>query len=987
MAGDAGDSVGYPHYYSDQASEVIQGYFVPDSGWPTTLSLSQLQNGGSFTAISPGRLYFHSTMSPSYSDKRGGYVFTVTLDATVPNVVGMTKSEATSAITAAGLVVGTTTYTYSNTAPFGQVFAQSPVAGTSVALGSVVNLTVSTAVTVPNVVGMTKSEATSAITAAGLVVGTTSYEYSDAEPPGQVIAQNPVAGTSIDMSLAVDLIISSAPCDLVDGGEATRSFAPRAIAAGQLLEVKTQVRNRGDATSGSFRVDFYASLDRTITSNDYSLGTYNLSSIPKGGASMFTWSGAFPASVPGGTYYVGWIIDAGNQVTETNENNNTAYKEAYQITVQGGGPGPGVDGADLAVAPASGGSFSGPIGGPFVPQHKTYTLTNTGNALLSWRATATQSWVTFSRSSGILAAGAKTYVNVSVHAGAIGEGTYMATLTFTNQTNGKGTTGRSLTLAIGGGASTTGAIIHVDDDAPADPGPGNSDISDPAENGSPEHPFDRVQEGIDSATDGDTVLVLPGLYLGGIDLGGKAIVVTSLLGIDPNAPEALGSIDCTMIDALGGGPVATFANGEGPDCVLKGLTLIGGEARSGGGILCESSSPTISHCVIAGNRATRYGGGGGGVDCYRSSATFVNCTIADNYAGEPGGGVTCEQSDITFASCIIWGNAPDALSVTSGEAPSVRYCDVEGGWLGTDNIDVNPGFTWPGHWALISNLHVPVDPATPGAVWMHGDYHLQSRSGRFDPVAKNWTTDPTDSPCIDAGDPTSVWSTEPAPNGGRINIGAYGGTAEAGKSGEASTRVLTFDDITSAETAWIPGDYGGFLMWDTFVAGKARLWGGSGYHNGLVSGDYVAYNGNGNPAEISGPSFNIIGAYFTAAWNDGLNIDIEGYRDGAQVYTYTAVVDTSGPSWVQLDFANVDRVRFTSYGGTHNPQFSLRGTQFAMDDMSYWVNAPDHGFASNVLPPHASAERFTIDQERSVAPWLAGTNQGGLSTSIPEASE
>jgi hypothetical protein len=38
------------------------------------------------------------------------------------------------------------------------------------------------------------------------------------------------------------------------------------------------------------------------------------------------------------------------------------------------------------------------------------------------------------------------------------------------------------------------------------------------------------------------------------------------------------------------------------------------------------------------------------------------------------------------------------------------------------------------------------------------------------------------SPCIDAGDPNGSIGWEPFPNGGVINMGAYGGTAEASKS-------------------------------------------------------------------------------------------------------------------------------------------------------------------------------------------------------------
>lgn len=68
----------------------------------------------------------------------------------------------------------------------------------------------------------------------------------------------------------------------------------------------------------------------------------------------------------------------------------------------------------------------------------------------------------------------------------------------------------------------------------------------------------------------------------------------------------------------------------------------------------------------------------------------------------------------------------------------------------------------------------------------NGDYHLKSQYGRWDGSA--WVTDVTHSPCIDAGDPSSDYSSEPSDgNGGRVNVGAYGNTAEASKSLGSST--------------------------------------------------------------------------------------------------------------------------------------------------------------------------------------------------------
>ena len=63
-----------------------------------------------------------------------------------------------------------------------------------------------------------------------------------------------------------------------------------------------------------------------------------------------------------------------------------------------------------------------------------------------------------------------------------------------------------------------------------------------------------------------------------------------------------------------------------------------------------------------------------------------------------------------------------------------------------------------------------------------GDYHLKSQVGRWEAGSGSWVIDEVTSPCIDAGDPNSPVGDEPEPNGGRINMGAYGGTAEASKS-------------------------------------------------------------------------------------------------------------------------------------------------------------------------------------------------------------
>jgi subtilisin family serine protease len=130
--------------------------------------------------------------------------------------------------------------------------------------------------------------------------------------------------------------------------------------------------------------------------------------------------------------------------------------------------------------------------------------------------------------------------------------------------------------------------IYVDDDAAGDPGPGDSEVSDPEENGTEAHPFDMIQEAIDVALDGDTVVVGMGTYYESIDFKGKRITVRSV------APGDSAVVAGTVIDGGDSGRVVTFASGEGPETVLSGFTIFGGEV----GIYCYGSSPVISNCVV-----------------------------------------------------------------------------------------------------------------------------------------------------------------------------------------------------------------------------------------------------------------------------------------------------------------------------------------------------------------------------------------------------
>lgn len=182
-------------------------------------------------------------------------------------------------------------------------------------------------------------------------------------------------------------------------------------------------------------------------------------------------------------------------------------------------------------------------------------------------------------------------------------------------------------------------------------------------------------------------------------------------------------------------------------------------------------NPVLVGCVFAGNVAN---GHGGAICNDQSSPSLTNCTFAGNTA-ESGGGIYSENgSAVSLSNCILWFDTPDELQ-NENATTTVVFSNVQGGGEGKGNIDADPRFA---------------DPNS-------SDYHLKSQAGRYDANEGRWMTDEVTSVCIDAGDPMDPIGPEPFPNGGIINMGAYGGTAEASKSyfGKPPCEIIIAGDI------------------------------------------------------------------------------------------------------------------------------------------------------------------------------------------------
>lgn len=138
--------------------------------------------------------------------------------------------------------------------------------------------------------------------------------------------------------------------------------------------------------------------------------------------------------------------------------------------------------------------------------------------------------------------------------------------------------------------------------------------------------FPSIQEGIDNAVDGDTVLVSSGTYVEMIDFKGKAILLTSVAGTES-----------TVIDGDNAGTVVSFVSGEDTTSVIRGFTIRNGLASyQGGGILCQASSPIIWNNLIVNNltQAEFFPGAslGGGIFCGDASPLIKDNIIVCNLA-------------------------------------------------------------------------------------------------------------------------------------------------------------------------------------------------------------------------------------------------------------------------------------------------------------------------------------------------------------------
>jgi predicted outer membrane repeat protein len=222
-----------------------------------------------------------------------------------------------------------------------------------------------------------------------------------------------------------------------------------------------------------------------------------------------------------------------------------------------------------------------------------------------------------------------------------------------------------------------------------------------------------IQAGIDSASAGDTVLVMCGKYYEhDISLKSK-VYLTSETGLT----------DCATIDAQGLGRI--FYCNLVHDAAIVGFTAANGvmHVYGGGGMYCRESTIEVTNCTFSDNYADFYGGGvdvymgspvftdcvfsgnticdsiwaqGGGVHAAKGFPIFIRCDFLDNSAaGASGGGLAYEAwgDSVTLIDCVFERNIAG-----SGAGAILCYfsspCSISGCTFRDNDAEMNGGALW-----------------------------------------------------------------------------------------------------------------------------------------------------------------------------------------------------------------------------------------------------------------------------------------------------
>ncbi len=217
------------------------------------------------------------------------------------------------------------------------------------------------------------------------------------------------------------------------------------------------------------------------------------------------------------------------------------------------------------------------------------------------------------------------------------------------------------------------------------------------------------------------------------------------------------------------------------NCIIENNTC--SSTDGAGGVHLINSSLTASNVIFSQNRSKK----GGAIYCDHSSLSLINTTITDNSAALEGGAIYLSNAKkLQIKNSVLWSNKSGYSAYKSGlnkitrDTLMIHYSDID-----------TVSWDWLGGYSIEAIRKVLVN--SQGNIY---------QDPLFNEPQQNDYTLQFDSPCIDSGDPYDDYSMEPQSNGGRINMGVYGGTIKA-----AITGIATHMDDTALNTYRLEQNY------------------------------------------------------------------------------------------------------------------------------------------------------------------------------------
>jgi len=164
------------------------------------------------------------------------------------------------------------------------------------------------------------------------------------------------------------------------------------------------------------------------------------------------------------------------------------------------------------------------------------------------------------------------------------------------------------------------------------------------EDGTADHPWNSVAEGIAAASDGDSVLIAEGIYTETLTIGRALALAGGYAGYD--APDRWTrdlALYRTTLNGGGQGPVITV------NCActatVSGLTITAGRAAQGGGLFIQGAAATLEQATVSDNHAIGGEGGGQGGGIYLTGASLIISAtyVLSNTASQSGGGLHVDR--------------------------------------------------------------------------------------------------------------------------------------------------------------------------------------------------------------------------------------------------------------------------------------------------------------------------------------------------------